>query len=298
MVYSLLKTVDPDGIDLRKKGKLKRRIYYSVGPDETWSMDGHDKLVKFGLAIHGAVDVWSGKFIWLRVFTSNHEPRLIAKYFVEAIAENKRFPYSIRSDCGTETVEVSSIIKMLHAQIASGVLPEDSYRYVPSTRNQRIESAWSRYLNAIGKNIQDTIQEGFDTRVYNDQDALEKYIFLYVWLPLVQKELDHYARQVNTHNRQKSKSGQLPTVAPNICYTNPEAYGATRCSFEVPESIMVSLLSDYSLDDSLDSYLPSYMKRACDYIIVIMGNLTVELSNAWSNFSNILDVFLLIASSN
>jgi hypothetical protein len=78
--------IDPDGIALRKKGRLVRRTYYSAGPNETWSYDGHDKLsIKYGLAIHGCVDVWSGKFIWLKVFTGNHNPRLIAKYYLESV---------------------------------------------------------------------------------------------------------------------------------------------------------------------------------------------------------------------
>jgi hypothetical protein len=69
-----------------RKANLKEgSIILLSGPDETWSYDGHDKLVKFGLAIHGAVDVWSGNFIWLKVFTGNHDPKLIAKYFVESI---------------------------------------------------------------------------------------------------------------------------------------------------------------------------------------------------------------------
>ena len=195
-VVELMKVIDAEGVHLRKKGKLKRRVYYSSGPDETWSYDGHDKLVKFGLAIHGAVDVWSGKFIWLKVFTGNHDPKLIAKNFVESIVPLKRFPYSVRSDCGTETVIVSSVIQAMHLCLSTGVDCAESVKYVPSTRNQKIESAWSRYLKAIGKNIQDTLQFGFENRLYNEKDQLENFIFLYVWIPFVQRELDNYSNQV------------------------------------------------------------------------------------------------------
>lgn len=81
--------VDPNGMALRKKGKLKRRVYYSGGPNYQWCLDGHDKIIKFGIAIHGCIDAWSGKILWLEAFTGNHDPRLIAKYYLEAVMREK-----------------------------------------------------------------------------------------------------------------------------------------------------------------------------------------------------------------
>lgn len=155
-----MKEIDPDGVDLRKKWKLKRRVYYSARPDETWSYDDHDTIVKYGLPIHGCVDVWSGKFIWLKVFTGNHEPKLIAKYFLESIASigsifqiNKLgFPYSTRSDCGTETVVAVSLQHAFDNHVNSDVSTTTSHRYVPSTRNQNIESAWGVLFKGYWQN--------------------------------------------------------------------------------------------------------------------------------------------------
>jgi hypothetical protein len=66
--------VNPDGIAMRKRGKLKRRVMWSAGPDHTWSFDGQDKLMPYGncwlmigLAVHSCVDVTSGYLVWLRV---------------------------------------------------------------------------------------------------------------------------------------------------------------------------------------------------------------------------------------
>jgi hypothetical protein len=75
----------------------------------------------------------------------------------------------------------------MHLCLSVGVDCAESVKYVPSTRNQKIESAWSRYnLKAIGKNIQDTLQFGFENRLYNEKDQLENFIFLYVWIPPLQ----------------------------------------------------------------------------------------------------------------
>jgi len=55
------------------------------GPNYTWHIDGHDKLAKWGFYIHGAVDGFSRKVLWLNVFVTNKDPWLTAKYFIEAV---------------------------------------------------------------------------------------------------------------------------------------------------------------------------------------------------------------------
>jgi hypothetical protein len=105
-----MKEIDADGMDHRRKGRVERRVAWAAGPGQIMSFDGHDKIVKFGFAIHGGVDWWSGKIHWLRVFTGNHNPRLICKYYLEFVHRNggilyhltSVFSYSTRSDHGTE----------------------------------------------------------------------------------------------------------------------------------------------------------------------------------------------------
>ena len=39
---------DTDGVSRRKRRKLRRRKYFSAGPNYSWHTDGHDKLKPFG----------------------------------------------------------------------------------------------------------------------------------------------------------------------------------------------------------------------------------------------------------
>ncbi len=64
-VAHVMKDIDPEGVHLRKKGKSKRRIYYHNGTLQVRTRLGLINLLNFGLVIHGAVDVWSGKFIYI-----------------------------------------------------------------------------------------------------------------------------------------------------------------------------------------------------------------------------------------
>jgi hypothetical protein len=87
LVWSSLTTVDAEGIEARRSRRLVRRRFYSNGPNETWSLDGHDKLKRWGFPIHGCVDVYSRYLIWLRVSISNRDARYPLAYYLDAIEE-------------------------------------------------------------------------------------------------------------------------------------------------------------------------------------------------------------------
>ena len=41
-VMTLLKELDPDGIESRRKKRLRRRAYRTIGSNFIWHIDGHD----------------------------------------------------------------------------------------------------------------------------------------------------------------------------------------------------------------------------------------------------------------
>ena len=67
-VRLILKSLDPVGVDKRKSRKLTRREYHSFGPNHTWHIDGYDKLKPFGIAIHGAIDGYIRRILWLKLY--------------------------------------------------------------------------------------------------------------------------------------------------------------------------------------------------------------------------------------
>lgn len=75
-VLSLLRHIDPDGIDLRKRHRLKRRKYRVKGPNYVWHVDGYDKLKPYGFCVHGAIDGYCRRIIWLEVSQSNNDPAI------------------------------------------------------------------------------------------------------------------------------------------------------------------------------------------------------------------------------
>ncbi len=73
----LLAISDEEGTALRKRRILSRRMYMNCGPNFSWHADGYDKLKLFGVVIHGCIDGFSCKIIWLEASSSNNNPATI-----------------------------------------------------------------------------------------------------------------------------------------------------------------------------------------------------------------------------
>ena len=136
-----MKQLDPDGVDLRRRRRLHRRKYTPPGPNFVWHIDGHDKLKPFGFSIHGCIDGFSRKLIWLTVSPTNKMPEIIAKYYLDAVAEIEGIPIKIKADDGTE----HSLIEPIHIyfRLLDGKNEHDDFSIITSPQNQRIESYWS-----------------------------------------------------------------------------------------------------------------------------------------------------------
>lgn len=102
MVMRILRELDPDASALRKARKLQRRSYVSPGPNAAWHVDGYNKLKPDGLPIHGCVDGFSRRIMWLKVCKSNNNPVVPASFFLCAVEENRVRPMLVQTDCGME----------------------------------------------------------------------------------------------------------------------------------------------------------------------------------------------------
>ena len=87
-VYDVMTELDPEGLEARGGvgGKKKRQKghFTTKGPNWVHSLDGHDKMMgyqnsTFPLAIYGCIDTASRKLLWLKVWVSNSDPKIIGR---------------------------------------------------------------------------------------------------------------------------------------------------------------------------------------------------------------------------
>ena len=108
-VRQVLKILDPEGVDLRSKHRLRRRTYNAKGPNYLWHIDRYDKLKPFGFCIHGAIDGFSRRILWLEVASSNNDPKIIGQYYTDYVRRIGGTARIIRADRGTENVDVAAM---------------------------------------------------------------------------------------------------------------------------------------------------------------------------------------------
>ena len=131
-VRLILKVMDPEGVELRK-------AYFAKGPNSIWHVDGYDKLKPYGLCINGCIDGYSRKIMWLNVYHTNNDPKVVGGYFLEAVKECGGCPRIVRSDRGTENGHVRAFQQLFrHNDQGERVYVEGAI-----TPNQRIECWWS-----------------------------------------------------------------------------------------------------------------------------------------------------------
>ena len=96
-VQTLLRELDPEGSRLRKAHRLQRREYLNPGPNFCWHADGYDKLKPFGFPIHGCIDGFSRKIMWLEIVKTNNNPHVIGELFLDCIKEQRGCPTGLSS---------------------------------------------------------------------------------------------------------------------------------------------------------------------------------------------------------
>lgn len=268
-VQMVLKELDPDGTEERRRHRLKRRAYKSSGPNECWHVDGYDKLKPFGFPIHGAIDGYSRRVLWLKVTRTNNNPAVIANYYLECVKELEGCPRLLRTDPGTENGMMATIQCCLRANDDDELSGEKAHRYGSSTSNQRIECWWSHlkksrtcwWINFF-KNLRD---EG----VFLDGNTYQAECLWFCFNNVIQQDLDFVKLHWNTHYIRPSRHDTIPGK-PDELFFLPECSGGEDQLQPVSEIQVEDILSH---DDVIDMINPTatvdndhqeYFRYVCD----------------------------------
>ena len=177
---------------------FRRRNFHCPGPNFTWHADGYDKLKPFEFAVHGCVDGYSRRVLWLKVSHTNNNPSVIASYFLETATSLRVCPALLQTDCGTENGSMAAIQTLLR-QNDSDRHERQSHRYRSSISNQRRECWWSHFRRGpiafLIRLFKDMVDEG-NLDLHN---TLHIRCIRFAFTHHVQRELDLAAQYWNTH---------------------------------------------------------------------------------------------------
>lgn len=221
VVERLLREMDPEGRDLRSARRLRRRNYMSMGPNYRWHIDGYDKLKPYGFPVHGCIDGYSRKIIWLRVSRTNNNPNVIAQFYLEAVLEQEGCPTKMRSDCGTE----NGVVAAMQCYFCDS---EEAYAYGSSPHNQRIEGWWSFFRRSRSTWWINFLKDLIETESYTPGNELQEECLWFCFSGILQQDLDHVRHHWNTHYIRRSHCDTI-SGRPDELYYIPEYYGVHDC---------------------------------------------------------------------
>ena len=151
-----------------------------------------------------------------------------------------------------------------------------------------------RYLTEFGRNLMAHLEYGLTANIYERSSCLEEFIYMYLWLPFIQRELDKYVLRCDNQKRQKSKLNPLPRCAPIFAYENPQEFGVAECGYTDPtlNELVSKRLAVLQGKENLVAFLPDDFIEGADYIFnEILDTPAITLETIWVIFVKMKALF-------
>jgi len=228
---------DQVGIELRKKNAVYRIIYKNNGVNYAWHLDGWHKLISYKIVVHGCVDGFSRKVIFLKASTNNKATTVFTSFFTK-VEESHEIPALISVDGGGENVLVADYM-IFH-------LGKEALKIVSSVHNQRIERLWRDvcekamidYINLFADLRNESILD-----IENDQQI---WLIHFLFLQLINEALQRFIVAWNNHSIRTEQWNLTPNQIEFFARKENHIY-------KPPEHVNVlntgSLLDDFDIFD-------------------------------------------------
>lgn len=135
--------LDPQNSALRWGILVSRRVYQVPWPNSLWHLDGHHSLIRWKLVIHGCIDGFSRRIMYLRCHSNNLAETVLDLFLDTVRKDGDRWPSRIRVDREVENVLICDAIVQFRGEGRA------SFIAGPSTHNQRIERLWRKVYRCV-----------------------------------------------------------------------------------------------------------------------------------------------------
>ena len=154
-------------------------------------LDGHHKLIRWRLVVHGGIDGYSRMVVYLHC-SNNNRATTVYNLFLKAVRQYW-LPSRVRADHGRENVLVAQHLLEHRGR------DRNSFITGSSTHNQRIERFWRDSHRCVTQLYHRLFYFMEYRGTLDPLDEQHIYALHYVYLPRINKSLDHFHEGWNHH---------------------------------------------------------------------------------------------------
>ncbi|KLO11955.1 hypothetical protein SCHPADRAFT_941604 [Schizopora paradoxa] len=288
-VLGILHIIEPAEVQARKHRQFKKRTFYTRGVNEFWCLDQHDKMQRFGLRFHVCLEPTSGKILWLKVWWTNSNPRIVLKYFLDVVKELGYVPSFTMSDKGTENNLVANIQTLVRQALDGSLDDTILHRWMLKHGNIKPEIFWAGFRRSWAPGYNDLFEiGGFNKQGLCDpSDVIDQLCFRYLAIPWVQKQLDRYVHCFNHTPRRADKAKILPEGIPDLIFNEPLRYSGRDLKVVIPELSILDQFEKTWLPAGhpvLDLVPPEFKAPADRVFIDQLRRPIIKKKNFWTIF--------------
>ncbi|KAG1886720.1 hypothetical protein F4604DRAFT_1571626, partial [Suillus subluteus] len=213
-----------DEVQRRKSCRLKHSTFWTAGLHNIWVFDQHNKWCRFQLFLHVGIELFSGRILWLKIWWTNHNPCLICGWYCDMVQSLGAMPLVTQSDLGTENNGIANGHTMLRHLQDPGLARTLQHKFRGDHHNIKPEIFWSQLHHHWTLGFEDILDFGLSAGIYNPDDALERLVFHFVFIPWLQHELNLFADKFNNTKPRFNMHKILPHGRPNDIFDCPEKF--------------------------------------------------------------------------
>jgi hypothetical protein len=191
------------------------------------------------------------------------------------------------------------------------------HKFLKSVHNTVIEGFWNWLKDKCGVNIKDHILRGQEEHFFNPADELHAYspfppalftqcshlllsqVFYWVFVPLVQAELNGFQEWWNQHRVRTQHEKNMPSGhVPSNTFANPGAWGGIDCGIKVPREKIQALRSHLEQEGGSRSSHLDFVSVDFSALATLAHSTfhlpSINWQNSWHVFGQLVDAIQLV----
>ncbi|KAF9440549.1 hypothetical protein P691DRAFT_793250 [Macrolepiota fuliginosa MF-IS2] len=216
----------------------------------------------------------------------------ISHLYLDLVQEWNGIPIQLTTDKGSEIGwqnTLQSILREFYApEINTETFPPSLT--LKSTHNTVIEGLWHWLRDKTGFNLKDVILRGKHEFIFCAHIQWHHDLFYWIFVPLIQQELDKFVMYWNNHKIRKQKDKMMPSShIPDDALHHPSLHGGEPCLIQVPQDAQAELRTILSEEvGRRDVHFSWYSEDFHAYASAVyetLGSPQLSLTNAWNIFA-------------